>query len=266
MSMNLKAIWTQASGDRKTQGRGFGDLTIKSGPDGIVVTPNGGYLYKLIKKNGPPIDPSNSTLNVSDHIVLSDERGQVCVSKGIIRSISNTEILVETPTPVDNSFATKPGFNAEKTQVFRSLLRRSADKYATSLFEGTTTLRVDKDESGLAMALARNNLLHLFVRNGDERRRCLIVGLEAPKFADSVPPYELPEASAFNSDQKRAIDLALRANDYCLILGMPGTGKTTTIAGLIRLLVSREKTVLLASYTHSAVDNILIKIKDDKFG
>ena len=52
----------------------------------------------------------------------------------------------------------------------------------------------------------------------------------------------------------------LTAQDYALILGMPGTGKTTTIACLIESLVALGKTVLLSSYTHSAVDNILLKL------
>lgn len=56
------------------------------------------------------------------------------------------------------------------------------------------------------------------------------------------------------------------ARDYALVLGMPGTGKTTTIAHIIRALVSQGKSVLLTSYTHTAVDNILLKIKDEKFG
>lgn len=53
----------------------------------------------------------------------------------------------------------------------------------------------------------------------------------------------------------------LAAEDYTLILGMPGTGKTTTIAHLVQVAVAEGKTVLLTSYTHSAVDNILLKLK-----
>jgi DNA replication ATP-dependent helicase Dna2 len=44
---------------------------------------------------------------------------------------------------------------------------------------------------------------------------------------------------------------------------MPGTGKTTTIAHIIRALVENGKSVLLTSYTHTAVDNILLKLKND---
>ena len=43
---------------------------------------------------------------------------------------------------------------------------------------------------------------------------------------------------------------------------MPGTGKTTTIAYIIQMLVERGKTILLTSYTHNAVDNLLFKLKD----
>lgn len=50
--------------------------------------------------------------------------------------------------------------------------------------------------------------------------------------------------------------------DYALILGMPGTGKTTAIAQLVRFLVSKGKSVLLTSYTHTAVDNILLKLTE----
>jgi DNA replication ATP-dependent helicase Dna2 len=34
---------------------------------------------------------------------------------------------------------------------------------------------------------------------------------------------------------------------------MPGTGKTTTIAHVVRALVSYGKSVLLTAYTHTAV-------------
>ena len=52
------------------------------------------------------------------------------------------------------------------------------------------------------------------------------------------------------------------AKDYLLILGMPGSGKTTTIAHIVKTLVTQGKTVLLTSYTHTAVDNILLKLHD----
>jgi DNA replication ATP-dependent helicase Dna2 len=48
------------------------------------------------------------------------------------------------------------------------------------------------------------------------------------------------------------------ANEFVLIKGYPGSGKTTAIVALIRLIVALGKTVLLTSYTHAAVDNVLV--------
>lgn len=53
------------------------------------------------------------------------------------------------------------------------------------------------------------------------------------------------------------------ANDYLLIKGYPGTGKTTTIASIISVLVNLDKKILFTSFTNSAVDNLLIKIVED---
>jgi DNA replication ATP-dependent helicase Dna2 len=51
------------------------------------------------------------------------------------------------------------------------------------------------------------------------------------------------------------------AKDYNLVWGTPGTGKTHTIAVIIQALVHLKKSVLVTSYTHNAVDNILFKLK-----
>jgi DNA replication ATP-dependent helicase Dna2 len=54
----------------------------------------------------------------------------------------------------------------------------------------------------------------------------------------------------------------MMAEDYLLIKGYPGTGKTTTVAALISILTKLDKKVLFASFTNSAVDNLLIKLLD----
>lgn len=41
---------------------------------------------------------------------------------------------------------------------------------------------------------------------------------------------------------------------------MPGTGKTSTIVQAIKGLLGQGKSVLLTSYTNSAVDNVLLKL------
>lgn len=61
----------------------------------------------------------------------------------------------------------------------------------------------------------------------------------------------LKEMHSLNHDQRAAIQKSLMAQDYALILGMPGTGKSSTVVFFIRLLVALDRTVLLSGYTHS---------------
>jgi DNA replication ATP-dependent helicase Dna2 len=108
--------------------------------------------------------------------------------------------------------------------------------------------------------------------------RDLIIRYQPPRFQTSLSPplfdcedLKIPgcdlkelsnEFSSLNHAQQKAVQKALCAQDYALIQGMPGTGKSSTITLLGRLLVARGKRVLITSYTHSAVDNIMIKLME----
>ena len=70
------------------------------------------------------------------------------------------------------------------------------------------------------------------------------------------------EYLALNDNQQQAINHVLLAHDYALILGMPGTGKSTIVVFLLRLLAATGNKVLLSAHTHTAVDNIFLKLKD----
>ncbi len=65
-----------------------------------------------------------------------------------------------------------------------------------------------------------------------------------------------------NRVQQKAAFKSLMAEQFVLLKGMPGSGKTTLIVALVRMLVNMGKSVLLTAYTHSAVDTILMKLVD----
>ncbi|KAG2439348.1 hypothetical protein HXX76_004707 [Chlamydomonas incerta] len=67
-------------------------------------------------------------------------------------------------------------------------------------------------------------------------------------------------ARGMNGEQLAAVGAALNMCHYSILLGMPGTGKTTTIVHIIRALVASKVRVFVSSYTNSAVDNILLKL------
>ena len=52
----------------------------------------------------------------------------------------------------------------------------------------------------------------------------------------------------------------LAAEDYTLVLGMPGSGKTSTVVSAVQALMAAGRSVLLTAYTNSAVDNLALKL------
>ncbi|GAA6046645.1 hypothetical protein JCM3770_003094 [Rhodotorula araucariae] len=240
-----KEIWTLTAAEREKAGRCFANMVVSEVKLEDEQPAKGihRYAYRL-RPQTPPHSQSRTLLggsiSVNDPIVVSlEDPPLIAISRGFILSITPYEVVVG----VDRSLMDLPqAKGVESERVFR----------------------VDKDELAAGMGRIRDNLIQLFVPGGDERRRRLVVDLEAPSFDAALAAGGarlIP--SSLNSDQKLAIGKVLAAKDYALVLGMPGTGKTTTIAEVIRALARAGKSVLLTSYTHSAVDNILLKIKHD---
>jgi hypothetical protein len=127
--------------------------------------------------------------------------------------------------------------------------------------------RIDRVEYAGGSKGTRANLMKLFKKGGDDRRRRLVVDLEAPMYADSSQVRQPSDASKLagmelNQGQQEALMRCICAKDYVLLLGMPGTGKTTTIAATIKGLLYLKKRILVTAYTNNALDNVLIKLKE----
>ncbi|WP_137285144.1 AAA domain-containing protein [Halorussus salinisoli] len=102
--------------------------------------------------------------------------------------------------------------------------------------------------------------LHDFLLKGDPRRKDVLFAREGPEFEDAHETYV-----DNNEAQNDAVNLAVNAEDFALVHGPPGTGKTYTIARTIRALVDRGNRVLLSAFTNRAVDNALEALRDQGF-
>lgn len=71
-------------------------------------------------------------------------------------------------------------------------------------------------------------------------------------------------STELNPFQKEASKKALGANDFHLILGPPGTGKTTLISELCEKFAANGKRVLLTSWMNVAIDNALMSVLNKK--
>ncbi|CAE7201124.1 unnamed protein product, partial [Rhizoctonia solani] len=189
----------------------------------------------------------NGHIVKGDAVTISIDPGLLAFARGFVLDITMKSITV--------------AFDQELALEGVAIRKHSKSKV------GIADFRIDKDDYSGGMAKLRANLAALFYQPGDERRLRLVVDLTRPRFFVPTEDGKLPESRAalLNPNQRAAIELVLRAQDYALVLGMPGTGKTTMVVELIKELVRRGKSVLLTSYTHSAVDTILLKLLEVEF-
>ncbi|CAI4039539.1 hypothetical protein SMKI_08G2070 [Saccharomyces mikatae IFO 1815] len=248
----------------------------------------GTYLYCFSRHNKDNNSQSmlTSQIAVSDFVIISDEEGHFCLCQGRVQFITTDRIGISIKRKLLNNRL----LDKERgITTIQSVVDPGINQSNFIATQNLVTYRIDKNDIQQSLSLARFNLLSLFLPTvlpgldiidersklcrktkssdgGNETLRSLLVDNRAPKFRDvnddPLIPYKLTEDLTLNLNQKDAIDKVMRAEDFALILGMPGTGKTTVIAEIIKILVSKGKSILLTSYTHSAVDNILIKLKD----
>jgi DNA replication ATP-dependent helicase Dna2 len=267
-----RELWTMLSTERQGVGRCFANVVIEPGSaqENRQSTKINRFSYAFVKQKAKAgFSFTESQITVGEPIVISDEQGHFNLASGYVTNVRPTRIVVAVDRRLHNSHHKHPDFDPVNNQVFTGLMEVSPDGTSSSAPDYQPRVyRIDRDEFANGMATARNNLIRIMEKHLFKARelRQLIVEGKAPKFKVGAPSYTLSgpaSQQSLNDDQHRAIDQVMTAKDYALVLGMPGTGKTTTIAHIIRALVSQGKSVLLASYTHSAVDNILLKIKDD---
>ncbi|KAB8339331.1 hypothetical protein FH972_022264 [Carpinus fangiana] len=265
-----RELWTMMSIEREKLGRAFANVVLEPGSGSEVIDGNkiNRFHYSFHKLDvSPTFSFTESQLTVGEPIVVSDERGHYALAKGYVTGILKTRITVAVDRLLKNARTRLPGFNLDRNQVF-SGVTDSAGLEPTISQSSPMLYRLDKDEFSNGMATVRNNLVQIMTEDafGSRNIRELIVDGKEPVFKAVASAYTLsgPQSQLdINEDQRGAIEKIMCAEDYALVLGMPGTGKTTTIAHIIRALVSQGKSVLLTSYTHTAVDNILLKIKND---
>ncbi|OCF42705.1 DNA replication ATP-dependent helicase Dna2 [Kwoniella heveanensis CBS 569] len=251
-------LWTMTAKEREKTGRCFGDMVIQSYSNdlGKSLAKIHRHAYTFVRAPHAGTQIANTSL-LSGHIAkgdpvsLSIEPDLLCLSRGFVLDLTASSITVGVTYVID----------------VEALLKRTGQEHTLSEGEGKVVFRIDKDEMASGMMRMRNNLAHLFyAKDGDPTRRRLIVDLAIPEFEPSWAPLPSEIPDHLNGDQVKAMEKVMTARDYALILGMPGTGKTTTIAEIIKALVARGKSVLLSSYTHSAVDTILMKLLNAEFG
>ncbi|KAF5207658.1 DNA replication ATP-dependent helicase/nuclease DNA2 [Thalictrum thalictroides] len=260
-----KKLWRlQEQGECSTSGLSSIKLDLSNDLSPNKSSKGGRFIYRFVREElplrnvenhdgeapdaAPPlINNLDCTLKCGDYVILSKESRSIAVTSGIITDISRFHVSVSLSRRLR-----LPGSSPSSETV--DLLQES--------------WRIDKDEVITFYAIMRFNLVQLFVPSAQSSHlRKMIVDLESPRYDSGVILSQDPALAYvrseknLNHDQRRAIHKILTAKDYALILGMPGTGKTSTMVHAVKALLIRGSSILLTSYTNSAVDNLLIKLK-----
>eukprot|EP00047_Mylnosiga_fluctuans_P000645 m.197990 g.197990 ORF g.197990 m.197990 type:complete len:746 (+) comp10088_c0_seq51:4962-7199(+) len=264
-----KDIWTQTAAQREQLGLAFSMVRVArrkaSSADGLSIS------YEL--QRHPDYDRPyrsflDSKLSPGDLVAISSEDGRfLAFASGLLVDVTADSVVIALEAPLrlaERDYGTAARTIAEASQHQENF--------------PMIPLRIDRDSGSSEPRKIRGSLATLFVQKIEseelvesselERRRIrLIADLEPPIFSSplSLPVHIRAMISSLhlNEDQQAAVERVLVCQDYALILGMPGTGKTTTIALLVSILHRAGLTVLLTAFTHSAVDNILLKLKED---
>lgn len=138
-------------------------------------------------------------------------------------------------------------------------VERLGSEIVVSTDEPVSLRRLDVYPSDMS-ASGMLTALHDALLKGEKRRKELLFGDATPEFGDVNEEF-----IANNAAQNEAVSRAVAAEDFALIHGPPGTGKTYTIARTIRALVERGERVLLSAFTNRAVDNALEALSDQGF-
>ncbi|KAF4610251.1 hypothetical protein D9613_010517 [Agrocybe pediades] len=284
-----RELWVLGAAERERRGRCWGRMRLvgaggndvdgegdgeqeKWGKEGKIHR----FRYSFKRPSGDSSNLLNGHMSVGDAVTVSvqGELRLLALARGFIVGLSRERVMLGVDHVLDvGEVRAKIGGGG------------GAKRDANGDGDGEVSFRIDKDELFGGMARVRSNLAQMFYADGDRKRLELVVDLRKPVFRDededsdsdsksmdvdvgsasasstSSAPDSESDTTDLNPTQQLALRKALAAEDYALILGMPGTGKTTVIAALIKeLVVKRGKTVLLTSYTHSAVDTILRKL------
>jgi superfamily I DNA and/or RNA helicase len=225
-----------ASRRESRKARGMSDRSIEAQGDTLmhmVISDHrtglgGRTIATFVKRQSQALLPWNR-FRVGAPVVASDENTLMDVANGVVcaRSSSSVEVVFD---------------DWPEGKFFR--LELSADEVTRK-----------RQQTAMLQALQGRGRIAQF--------RELLIHDKEPQFFP-IKNLQTIEASLakspLNASQREAIVHALGANDLAIIHGPPGTGKTTTVAELIRQAVAKGQRVLACAPSNTGVDNLLEKL------
>lgn len=235
--LNYNAFWNFDVIDLESKEKAIAKLSIFKANDELNEYV---FVRSSLHKNLGPFPHQIQFLQNSDRIVLSIENDSGELIKigfvgGCIKSIDERYVVVRLDEKIKDEL---------KDKLFRldivSLIQNFSQMYSS-------ILRLMKSDEINSKVL-----------------RDLIINKRKPTFNTPIPQNQLGlinrSCESLNFYQQKSILQAFKMDDFLLIKGNPGSGKTETIVHLVKLFAELNRTVLITAHTNQAVDNILLKL------
>ncbi|MPC35784.1 DNA replication ATP-dependent helicase/nuclease DNA2 [Portunus trituberculatus] len=226
------ALWCRDAARREEEGECLAWLVLATTPPTEVH--RGCFLHTLVRGRrhpGSAIPLASVGLQVGS-LVIASSSTVLALACGTVKGFKDGAVLAELDRPLQGGMA---------------------HHYHLDLNSSTNFLRLPMQTLGkLLLPEPRAEVL-----------RRLVVDRGAPAFKKRVPSRVLeckPLLAHLNTAQKRAVIRALAAEDYMLVQGFPGTGKSTMLATMVRVLLQLGRSVLITAYTNTALDSLLLKL------
>lgn len=228
-SIKLRHIWTKAPAVRAAKGSALVNLMIRD-----LVQPHGDEFVHQFGSPDQSFDFTATSFETGEYLIVSiDER--CSIAAGRVTKVEPSIITISLPRDLSRQYS-------------------------------SCNFHLDRYESSSQSVFNFSNIAAL-LENQDkyDRLRRIIIDKTPATFAKFAVPKVVAEKGEkilkqMNPVQKKAVLKALTCENYMLIKGLPGTGKTQTLIQLIQLLLILNKTILITSHTNSAVDNILLRL------
>uniref|UniRef100_A0A7E4ZZ34 DNA replication ATP-dependent helicase/nuclease n=1 Tax=Panagrellus redivivus TaxID=6233 RepID=A0A7E4ZZ34_PANRE len=229
-----KSIFDLSAVEREQNGTTITNLTLANVEKANKMSPHSSFLLEFRRRDRSPLPAS--VLELSDVVTISTAEA-IAVQSGVVNERTDNSIIVK----------------ADKELGKR--LRDNRNNVYT----------LDKYESSSSYSMNLNSVIAITTNTPSAARlREAVIALKPPS-RRTMPAVELESISSstatLSETQKGAIIAALTAEEYALIQGFPGSGKTSTIVALVQYLVALGKSVLITAYTNSAVDNMLLRLR-----
>jgi ATP-dependent RNA/DNA helicase IGHMBP2 len=152
---------------------------------------------------------------------------------------------------------------AEPAQPTRAVISRATPRSVQLAFdrdpppwvgEGRILIDIIPNDVTFDRARAALRTIAAMDRGVERQRREVLLGSTPPRF-ERPPAFE--PTRALNPEQREAVALALSAQDFCLVHGPPGTGKSTVLAEVAVQEAKRGSRILATAASNTAVDRLL---------